>query len=109
MTSEMTWDDFLSNGFGDLRRPEEDLAFGLDITEDVKALYDEHSRLADYWRGQAWSAETRVSELAYDGAGVDDLDAEADSASEFHETADLHEHTASILGIILGIGNEEDA
>lgn len=76
--------------------------FELDITEDVKALYDEHSRLADYWRGQAYSAETRAAEFAFDGS-QDDREAEADVADGFHETADLHEHTAAVLGIILGI------
>lgn len=82
--------------------------FELDITEDVKALYDEHSRLADYWRGLAWSAETRAAEYAFDG-DQDARECATINAATLHESADLHEHTASVLGIILGIGNEEAA
>lgn len=82
--------------------------FELDITEDVKALYDEHSRLADYWRAQAHRFDENAAEFRM--AGERDLyEDQRDHAASLHESADLHEHTAAVLGIILGISNEEDA
>jgi len=75
--------------------------FEVDITDEVKHLHDEHRRLAEHFRGKAFDHDTVAAD--YSQAGVRDLYEEhRDHASSLHESADLHEHTANVLALILG-------
>src|SRR5690606_25217327 len=54
-----------------------------------------------HFRGKAFDHDTVAAD--YSQAGVRDLYEEhRDHASSLHESADLHEHTASVLALILG-------
>jgi len=75
--------------------------FTIDITDEVKHLHDEHRRLADGYRRRADSFTEQVSEARLNG----DLKEFGDAITEqdiADEQADLHEHTANVLAIILG-------
>jgi hypothetical protein len=82
--------------------------FELDITDEVKHLHDEHRRLAENYRRRADSYTEQVSEARRNG----DLKEFEDAVIEqdiSDEQADLHEHTANVLALILGLGEEEAA
>jgi hypothetical protein len=80
--------------------------FEIDITDEVKHLHDEHPRLAENYRRRADSYTEQVSEARLNGdlKEFEDAVIEQDIADE---RADLHEHTANVLALILGLGNED--
>jgi len=82
--------------------------FTIDITDEVKHLHDEHRRLAENFRESAFGYEGTAATAMFDGDVVEAEAAQAEASLD-HERADLHEHTANVLAIILGLGEEEAA